>query len=425
MPGSSWVHRRVQRVSYEEPGLQRMQVSIDFTVPDQPIGTHLPISVLPKWPPLYRLDFRDAVGQPVPLLTTEQNGDIDKALLEALVTEISPTSFQIPGFHAALNSLTCGPETDLVPSFEVFAEGLFVAEYEAKAERLVEIAALLTDTTLLWYPVVGLASGQRTVAKIEYLIRDETAHRLLGRIGRSLSWHQPAEYIRLWHAGADANYHADVEAPPGLITREVEVGYLRYLPSWVDPTEVDGQEEEATERAEKRGVRPDQNLDFSGRLAHLYVTGRRPMAVDLEIRFAPTRTGVVLSSLLASVLIAILVTLFYCWRDWVSKPEYIDSAVAILILVPALIGYLVVRTTDHPMIRRYIVGIQLVSAAAAAVPLAMAVTLVRYAGEGDCLEHLWCWCVGLSWLFVAILFGGLLGAGNGIGLRAGEDEDEH
>jgi hypothetical protein len=49
---------------------------------------------------------------------------------------------------------------------------------------LVEIAALLTDTTLLWYPVGELAAGQRTVAKIEYLIRNETAHGLL----RSFCW---------------------------------------------------------------------------------------------------------------------------------------------------------------------------------------------------------------------------------------------
>lgn len=81
LPGSDWIHRRVQRISYLDPGMQRMQLSVDFTVPRGVIGSHVPISVLPKWPPLYRLDFRAADGTPVPLLTTEQNGEADEALL--------------------------------------------------------------------------------------------------------------------------------------------------------------------------------------------------------------------------------------------------------------------------------------------------------------------------------------------------------
>ncbi len=421
LPGADWVHRRVQRISYEEVGLQRMQLSVDFTVPEGEIGTHLPISVLPKWPPLYRFDFHDAAGESVPLLTTEQNGEADEALLRALVTAVSPATLTDPVAEKALKSLTCGPETDLEPSFYALIDRLSVSDYDDRAERLVEIAASLTDTTLLWFPVGSLRAGQRTVVKVEYLIRDEHAHKLWRKVARSLSWQQPPRYIRLWHAGADANYHVDVEAPPTLITREAEVGYYRYIPAWADEEAVLAKDEEISARAEERGLRPDQFLDFSGRLAHLYVTGRRPLAADLKLRFAPTRTGVVLSSFLAALMISILVSFFYCWREWAAETDRVDASVAILVLVPALIGYLLVRTTDHPMIRAHIVGLQLVSLAAAAVPLAMAVTLIRYAGDSHCLEAIWCWLLVASWAFVAILGGGLLGAGTP--LRSGDPDD--
>lgn len=400
-----------------------MQISIDFTIPDQEIGTHVPISVLPKWPPLYRFDFRDSDGRPVPLLTSEQNGEVDEALLKQLVRDICPTSLEDEDFCDALHSLACGSETDLVPVFEEFVDRLKIDQFDREAERLVDLAALLTDTTLLWYPVHGLDKGDRTVAKLEYLIRTESGHGLLQKVGRSLSWHQPPEYFLLWHAGADANFHVDVEVPPTLMVRDAEPGYLRYLPSWVD--EAAPVEDAATTAiAEKKDVRPDQFLDVSGRFAHLYITRRRPLAADLLVRFAPTRTGMVLSSFLASFLIALLVTAFYKWRHWASDPDHIGASVSVLILIPALIGYLVVRSTDHPMVRRYIIGIQIVATAAAAVPLAMSVLLIRFADDPNCLHQAWHYAAYCSWILTAILLIGLIGAGRGLSKQP-DPEDHH
>lgn len=171
-------------------------------------------------------------------------------------------------------------------------------------------------------------------------------------------------------------------------------------------------------------MRPDQFLDVSGRFAHLYITERRPLAADLLVRFAPTRTGMVLSSFLASLLIAILVTAFYKWRGWASEPSHIDASVSVLILIPALIGYLVVRSTDHPMVRRYIVGIQVTAAASAAVPLAMSVLLIRFAEDANCLHQAWHWAVYISWVLTVILLVGLIGAGRGLSL-SGKDDDHH
>jgi hypothetical protein len=409
MPDSSWVHRRVQRISYLEPGLQKMQVSIDFTVPDG-AGTHVPISVLPKWPPLYRLDFRCPDGTSVPLLTSEENGDADHALLEALVNAISPSSLADEEFRTALRSLACGPETDLAPVHRRFVEGLKATGFDADAERLIEIGALLTDTTLLWYPISDLTPGTRLVCKLHYLIRSETADSLWQRLGRSLSWIQPAEYIRLWHAGADANFHVDVEVPQMLTIRQAEPRFLRLVPARFKNASATASDDD-TKIAERKGVRPDQHVDISGGLAHLYVSGRRPLALDLCVRFAPTRPGMVFSAFTSTLLIALLATFFYKWRHWAALSENVDATVAILILAPALIGYLVVRPSDHPLARRYIVGIQVVSTIAAAVPLTMAVLLIRYAGDPSCLHRTWHVAMYVAWVFVAVLALGLLGAG--------------
>jgi hypothetical protein len=404
-----------------ESDLRRMRVSIDFTMPDKELGSHVPISVLPKWPPLYRFDFQDSEGNPVPLLTSEENGDIDEALLKQIVEDLSPASLKDSDFCNTLHSLTCGPETDLVPIFEEFVDGLQIERFDRPAERLVELAALLTDTTLLWYPVDRLKPDVRTVAKLEYIIRTEPGHGFIQKVARSLSWHQPPEYFFLWHAGADANFHVDVEVPPTLMIRDAEPGYLRYIPAWLDEA-VAEEEEKNSVIAEKKGVRPDQFLDVSGRLAHLYISGRRPLAADLLVRFAATRTGMVLSSFLASVLIAILVTAFYKWRHWAGESTHVGASVSVLILIPALIGYLVVRSTDHPMVRRYIVGIQVVAAASAAVPLAMSVLLIRFAEDPSCLHQAWHWAVYISWVLAAILLVGLVGAGRGLSRRGNADD---
>jgi hypothetical protein len=423
-PGSEWVHRRVQRIAYLEPGLQKMQVSVDFTVPPEPLGSHVPISVLPKWPPLYRLDFRDPHDRPVPLLTSEQNGETDRALLEQLVSELSPASLDSAEFGEALTSLACGPETHLAPIHAKFVAGLQLEGFSPEAERLIELSALLTDTTLLWYPLGDLDTGTRIVCKFQYLIRSETDDHWLSRISRALSWSQPAEYIRLWHAGADANFHVDIEVPQMLTIQQAEPRFLRYVPArFESPPASSQQGADESALAEGKGVRPDQHVDISGSLAHLYVTRRRPLALDLCVRFAPTRWGMVASAFASTILIALLTTFFYCWRHWAALEANIDASVAILVLAPALIGYLVVRPSDHPLARRYIVGIQIVSTLAAVVPVAMALLLIRYSDQPSGLRSSWLCSVVIAWSLAAVLAGGFIGAREPIETTPGDHPD--
>lgn len=423
LPGGDWVHRRVQRISYLDSGLQQMQVSIDFTVPDGRLGTHLPVSVLPKWPPLYRLDFRSAAGRPLPILTSDQNGVADEALLLEFASTVG-APLGDPNFRGALRSLARGPETDLFDPFVTFLDALGDLADPGRG-RLADLGALLTATTLLWWPICE-PPGTRTIAKLHYLIHDEEELHWYERLGRALSWYQPPEYVNLWHAGADANFHADIEVPKPLIIRAAEPSYF----SFSDPADAgsdfdpDSEEEEEGESGAPPAVRPDQLVDLAGSQAHVYITGRRPLAVELAVRFAPTRGAMILSSLLAAAMIAALVTAMFTWRDWVSQEENIDGAVAVLILAPALIGYLVVRPADHPIARRHLVGVQALSVVAAVIPLTMAVLLLRYEDDPGCLTTAWRWPMYVSWALVVILLIGLRGAGNGR-IRSTPTGDDH
>lgn len=436
LPGCDWVHRRVQRVSYLEPRLMVNSLSVDFTVPQHGIGAYVPVSVLPKWPPLYRFDFERGDGTALPLLTSWQNGVIDEALLRALIEEVAPTSLDDSDFAKALVSLARGPETHLEEAFDTFREGLRGDLSDPRIERVLDIAAMLTDATLLWYPLRTGDRGAHLLCKVQYLVRSVENHSRRVRLLRSLSWYQPAEYIPLWHIGADANFHAEVEAPPVLRIRSVEPRFYWFTdPSAVVTEEADeggpgegaddaeGAAEESADsenggatpdastlEAEAAGLRPDEYVDREGRLAHLYVAGRRPLAADLVAIFAPSRT-VVFSMFGAAALIAALVSAVYYWRAQVTAPGHLEAAVAVLILAPALIGYVASRPSDPPLARHYISGVQLLSLAAGAIPLVMAVLLLRYGGSPHCLHVSWLWAMRASWLLAASLAVSFLRAG--------------
>jgi hypothetical protein len=413
LPGSDWVHRRVQRVAYRDSRLLINRLSVDFTVPEA--GAYIPVSVLPKWPPVYRLDFERADGSPVPLLTSIENGLADEGLMFALAAEATPVSLEDREFNKALKSLCCGPETHLEESFNGFRDRLVEDPADPKVERLLDLAAMLTDATLLWYPVEPSEIGQRTVCKLEYLIRNFESERVLRRVARSLSWSFPADYIPLWHIGADANFHVDIEAPSVLEIRSLQTRYFWFG----DPPADSGGEPDAdTKQAEEVELRPEEYTDIEGGLAHVYVSGRRPLGADLITTFAPS-PGVVASMFGAALLIAILVAGFYHWRGAISQPDNVDAAVSVLILIPALIGYIVNRPSDPPHARRFLFGVQMLSLAASAVPLLMAVLLLRYAGDNDCLQRAWLGPLITSWAITGCLLFSWIRAA-----RSGDEETE-
>jgi hypothetical protein len=110
-------------------------------------------------------------------------------------------------------------------------------------------------------------------------------------------------------------------------------------------------------------LRPEQYVSCSGHLGHAYVSGARPATADIAFQLAAPRSGFVGASFAASLLIAVFVTAMFDARA--AAAAHPEAAVALLVLVPAIVGYLVVRPSDPAIVRRHLVGVQIVVSAAA------------------------------------------------------------
>lgn len=406
-----WVHRRVQSLRYLDQGWTEIHLSIDFDLPpDAEKVPWVPVTALPKWPPLYRVDFVDHEGRPIPLLTSRQNGSIDYGLMAALADEIDATWVRDKKFSEALESLTQGPETTLDAAFVELLDSVTMNADPAdpRVSRFLDLASSLIDSTLLWYPTKRADGAERTIAKVAYHWPDEINDSPWVRALRSLSWSHPPEWMALPHIGGEANFHLEIEAPAPLLIRDIG----EPLFYWILPDDEGDQQSvtNASEDAEKAALRPEQHVACRGNLAHAYVSGRRPGTVDIPFSLAPPRSGFVAASLAASFAIAIFASAMYWSREAVVDSR--DAGVALLVLVPAIIGYLVARPSDPAVVRRHLIGVQIVVSLAAAIPVTMGVLLLQYAANPDCLTTSWRVAVAASWLLTIMLIGSVLGAGS-------------
>lgn len=413
VPGTNWINRRVQSIRYSdtEPSLKCVRASVDFIVPAG--HQFVPVSVAPKWPPAFDFDFFDGDGNSVPRISAAENGAADLALLTEIARRVDPELVVREEIIEPLETIAMGYESDLAAALNRFLNALpepvwKAAEDSAGVEnRLIELVELLADNTLLWLPVNAKQVGRRMICKFEYLIKDEESSSSVDGFLRALAWRPTLNYFALHHIGSDASFHLNLEVPQYLTIRDARPKYLRSVDGG-DPSDVEAppppvgrfedEFERANDDAERAGMRPSQHREIAGRNAHVYVTGRRPLIVDLEWVMAPRRYGFVIASFIATLVIALLTVAFCFWREPIRGDEAIDGAVGVLALVPALITYLVIRSADHPVTRRHLIGVQSFVIFAALIPVAMAVLLLAYHSNPDALETAWKICAGLSFV---------------------------
>lgn len=409
LPGTSWIHRRVQSMRYVEPELMEVRLSIDFTLPADTDITHVPLTVLPKWPPLFRFDYSDAGGLSIPLLTSEENGAADYGLMMGLTKLFAPSLLGNTEYMTALSLLAKGPDTHLEDAFDTFFESISSAPDTdpGMRDRLADLGATLVDSTHLWCPTVHCGE-QRTVVKLSYMLPVYNYNPWYLRVLRSLALYQPTDNLPLPHLGADANYHVELEAPPLLLIRGVDPKFFWLTPN---PEKAEADVETTTAEAESAGLRPEQFKECEGRFAHVYISGIRPMGADLYYCLAPACAGFIAAAFTAGVLVAAFVTGAYIERASLVASEHLDATVALLALMPVLIAYLVVRPSDPPLVRRHLLGVQIVGMANAAIPIIMAGLLVVYSSNAAGLEWHWFRCMIAAWACVAVLFLGVLRTG--------------
>lgn len=363
-------------------------MSVDFTVPALPAAQELasgrslfyvPVSRLAKWPPLLGYDLIDEDDRALHLLSAEENGVIDEALVSEMVRTVS--SGAIPGiladweFGESLHDLAMGIG-DRQAAFNAIAEKLD-APVTDRGERLLFYLDQLVEAYVLWVPVIGQA-GERRIVKFEYDEADEPSNANLSRrIARSMSWQPRRKYYVMTHVAPGGSYHLDIEAPPLLQIRRIDVGFVSWSNS-ISPI-------------------PRAHTQIEGQRAHVYIAGGRSSVGLVLLETTVDRRGLVSASLGASVLVGLLCTAMAAWSRIVSEASVASGTVAVLVVVPAVLGIVVLRPRDHPLVAQHVSLLRLVTLTASLLPIIDAVLLL-VVGSRETLKISFWVVAALAWV---------------------------
>lgn len=441
---SPWLHRRVEKVSYRRELLIRRQISIDFTIPgglmpfaelasDEKIY-YAPLSLLRKWPPLLNLDLRSEADVSVPLLTTRKNREVDSRVLIALApegglkAEVRQDLIQIPYERPER-----AKELFDVVGRRIAAAQDTLGEDETAWVKILVLAGDLVQNSILWFRTKAYPD-KRQVVKFAF---DEPVPGVTGNrvFLASLGWVPDRAWFSIPHLGDGGSYHFQFEPPEGSVVLNAN---FQIEHPW-EPPEPTAEKPFWTRaaRALKRGIyakwdhvrlpgkpekvrRPAMTHADDAPLgqpyvwnseerAYLYVSGRRKhyglATFDLAVdsRAFPT------AALVAGLSIALLLTVVARAADSIVVPDQLGTAVTILLLVPGLLGYLVIRPNEHPFVAARLRGVRRVVLLSGALAVIAAIVLLVEQSSNVCVVRGWwtglavtAWILtlilGLSWL---------------------------
>ncbi len=424
---TTWVHRRVESLSFTEQLMVRRRISVDFTIPDDyqpfiasedggPALYFLPVALLRKWPPLMRLDLRSEEDQPLPLLTTGKNREIDAAVLSGVAKRYLSGTDLLSEIGADLASIA--KENPLAASEAAtrlrdslagigrsLADEAGLKFARERADPLVEFATGLVANSMLWARVEG-GPGDRKIVKIAFEdpIRQEPNPRR--RLFAAFSWQAIAAEYEIPHIGNSGIYHCQIDPPPQLQMVSAAL-VLDDPPISTDPAEslasaADDPGDEKPLALRKLAAQslqagalnrvreftgaayedpasqrePEQGVAYSrvakGR-AHLYVSGARKSFGIASFRMAVASRTLATASLVMASVIAVLMTVFFILAPAIT--DHVGPALTMLVLVPGLLGFLV-RPAEHPLVARHLVGVRVLTLVAAVMPILAAIVLI-------------------------------------------------
>jgi hypothetical protein len=136
--------------------------------------------------------------------------------------------------------------------------------------------------------------------------------------------------------------------------------------------------------------------------AYLYIS--QPKA-----QFAGARIGLkahnreIAGGYAAAVLLAIVMTMFTIAAGPIAA-THSDAAVTALLIVPLLMGYLVFRPGEHPLVRRHLAGVRLLVLASGSIPVVAAIVLLvhRHPNAAN-TRPFWIVLTILAWLISGAL----------------------
>ena len=365
---ATWVHRRVETVSFRDDRWATRRVSVDLTVPsadDSPFGssgpTLVPLTFLRQRQVLRNFDSRDSGGNALPVLTRAENASVHRdMLLAAAFSALGRLDEDVVEAVAARARRGVVEPSTLRPGVASAYEVL------GAKDQFTVVNNLLRDQFVLlaW---MRARPGDREVAKFCY---DEELSFVEGRdrdIALLMGWRTDSLDFPTPAAAFAQSFHFAVNPPP-----EVRIDTIGLVET-KGPTEIDLPEP-----------------DVWGQREHLVASGLTVgVMTNVRVAFAARRDGW-LQTAVVSAWITFLLLLAGAWgflRDPPSR-DASDAAAAVVIGLAAFLPALLARPGEHALAARLLSGVRLMLAVSAALAIAAGARLAFFDSAG----------VGMWWL---------------------------
>lgn len=331
------MHRRVERIQYLDDRSVRRKISIDFTVPsDWPHEgpLHLPVAQFLK-ESLTNFDFVDEAGQPIPMLTAEENGAITTTMLQQLARIAAPDLVDFIVDERLASLVACDPGDEALQMeavSKIFQEGTTLGATLLASVPFRSLTSDVMENFLLYLPVLPTERGRRRIIKLSFDRGESVA-----RPRRALEWLgiTPVEDTFLVPAaGFAASYHVEVEPPTDMrLTRATFFGF---------------REGELDSRSTADGATPSTHINMT-RL------DRGLGFVTIAVR---AESAVLISAALYSCInAAALGFVLYRLSAYASERSF-DAVVAVLLAVPGAALAFIVRPSEHRVVSAFLRAIR-------------------------------------------------------------------
>jgi hypothetical protein len=362
---AAWRHRRVETLTMLSHEQVRRHVSVDFTVPEEHREALriadgdfvVPLAWLAKRV-LVHFDLRNEEGHSIPLLTAEQNAAIDRELLYNALDE--DLAAQDAGEAIVDVGVAAGPLVEAVVGTGAEAGDVERLERDHGLEPLPEfrrLVATLSGSFMLWAVVRGL--DRRRVFKFAY----DEPYAL--RPGLAYVYEAPG-CTEAW------SYHVEVAVPTDLKARTTRL--------W-DP--VTGTVLAVGARDADRPA-----LYLSTDPAHL------PARPEVAVDFAAERGRFLAPAAIVATVIALLVAPPWLFADLERLAASSGPAIGLVLSTSAVFSALVLRTDEHPLLRRLLARYRL-SLVASTLSALFAAAALGFRAES--------WIIEVTWALAAVV----------------------
>lgn len=372
---ATWVHRRVETVSFRDDRWAVRRVSVDFTVPSdegRAFGDGdrmlVPLTFLRQRQVLRNFDCRDGAGNALPVLTRAENARVHRdMLLEAAWLALGHLDETVVAAVAVQARRRATEPPDLPPEVAGVAEALGVNPQFNLVNELLRDQFLL----LAWMDV---CPGERRVAKFCY--DDELPFGERGRrreVAAVMGWRNETVEFPARAAAFGQSYHFAVNPPPEVI---------------IDSTDL------------VETVRPDQiglpEPEVWGERGHLVASGLTiGLRTTVRLELAARKDGW-LQTAVASAWVTVVLLLAGAWGFFLDSPS--DAAAALVVGLAAFLPAAVARPGEHALAARLLSGVRLMLAVLAALAVVAGARLAFFS-PGD--VDVWWLALGLLGLLPA------------------------